>query len=56
MFILGQRSNSDFKLFTVSAAQHLLWTTIMILHKCIDLDLRRTSIDLGSKDKVIFGL
>ena len=56
MLILGQKVKGQIwtlNFFTVSAPQlHLLWTTIMILQKCIDLDMRRTSIDLGSKDQM----
>ena len=55
MLILGQKVKGQIwtlNFFTVSAPQlHLLWTTIIILHKCIYLDLKRTSIDLGSKDQ-----
>ena len=63
LLILGSKVKGEIwtlNFFTVSAPQlHLLLAYKMTLHKCIELDLRRTSIDFGvkgSKDKVIFGL
>ena len=53
LLILGSkgqrsRSNSDFKLFTISAWKTIsFWHTMMILYVCVDYDRKMTSIAFG---------